>query len=150
MPDVHDRATRSRNMAAIKGKDTKPELTIRKGLHARGFRYRLHDRKLPGRPDLVLPKYHAVILINGCFWHGHNCALFKWPGTRQEFWKEKIGANVARDQRNYAAIDDAGWRRAVIWECALKGPGRLEPDEVLTRVADWLASGEKMLTLRGS
>ncbi len=150
MPDVHDRATRSRNMAAIKGKDTKPELIIRKGLHARGFRYRLHDRRLPGRPDLVMPKYHAVIFINGCFWHGHDCALFKWPGTRQEFWKEKIGANVARDQRNYAAIDETGWRRAVIWECAAKGPGRIEPDEVLTRVADWLASGEKMLTLRGS
>lgn len=150
MPDVHDRAIRSRNMAAIKGKDTKPELIIRKGLHARGFRYRLHDRKLPGRPDLVLPKYHAVIFINGCFWHGHDCAFFKWPGTRQEFWKEKIGANVSRDQRNYAAIDDAGWRRAVIWECALKGPGRLAPDEVLTRVADWLASGEKTLTVRGS
>ena len=150
MPDVHDRATRSRNMAAIKGKDTKPELIIRKGLHARGFRYRLHDRKIPGRPDLVLPKYHAVIFINGCFWHGHDCALFKWPGTRQEFWKEKIGANVARDQRNYAAIDNAGWRRTVIWECALKGPGRLAADDVLTRVADWLTSGEKMLILRGN
>jgi len=150
MPDVHDRATRSRNMSAIRGKDTKPELTIRKGLHARGFRYRLHDRKLPGRPDLVLPKYNAVIFINGCFWHGHDCALFRWPGTRQEFWKEKIGANVARDQRNCTAIDDAGWRRAVIWECALKGPGRIEADEILARVADWLASGEKVLTLRGS
>ena len=150
MPDVHDRATRSRNMAAIKGKDTKPELIIRKGLHARGFRYRLHDRKLPGRPDLVLPKYHAVIFVNGCFWHGHDCNLFKWPGTRQEFWKEKIGANVARDRRNYGAIDEAGWRRVVIWECALKGPGRMEPDELLTRVADWIVSGEKMLTLRGS
>jgi DNA mismatch endonuclease (patch repair protein) len=150
MPDVHDRATRSRNMAAIKGKDTKPELIIRKGLHARGFRYRLHDRKLPGRPDLVLPKYHAVIYVNGCFWHGHDCNLFKWPGTRQEFWKEKIGANFARDQKNYAAIDKAGWRRAIIWECALKGPGRMDSEDVLTRVADWLASGEKMLTLRGS
>jgi DNA mismatch endonuclease (patch repair protein) len=150
MPDVHDRATRSRNMAAIKGKDTKPELIIRKGLHACGFRYRLHDRNLPGRPDLVLPKYHAVIFVNGCFWHGHDCNLFKWPGTRQEFWKEKIGANVARDRRNYAAIDEAGWRRVVIWECALKGPGRMEPGELLTRVADWIVSGEKMLTLRGS
>jgi DNA mismatch endonuclease (patch repair protein) len=149
MPDVHDRATRSRNMAAIKGKDTKPELIIRKGLHARGFRYRLHDRKLPGRPDLVLPKYHAVIFINGCFWHGHDCALFKWPGTRQDFWKEKIGANVARDQKNYAAIEEAGWRRAVIWECALKGTRRMEPDEVLTRVANWLTSVEKELTLGG-
>ena len=150
MPDVHDRATRSRNMAAIKGKDTKPELIIRKGLHARGFRYRLHDRKLPGRPDLVLPKYHAVIFINGCFWHGHDCALFKWPDTRQEFWKEKIGANAARDQRNYTAIDNAGWRRAVIWECALKGPGRMEPDLVLNDIATWLSSDKHSLTIKGA
>ena len=150
MPDVHDRATRSRNMAAIKGKDTKPELIIRKGLHARGFRYRLHDRKLPGRPDLVLPKYHAVIFINGCFWHGHDCALFKWPGTRQEFWKEKIGANVARDEQNYAAIDESGWRQAIIWECALKGPGRIEPDQVMNRIAAWLSSDKRNLTIRGA
>lgn len=148
MPDVHDQATRSRNMAAIKGKDTKPELIIRKGLHARGFRYRLHDRKLPGQPDLVLPKYHAVIFINGCFWHGHDCALFKWPGTRQKFWKEKISANIARDQRNYASLEQAGWRQAIIWECALKGRGRMEPDKVLSRVADWLTSSQKSLIVR--
>ncbi|WP_233351626.1 very short patch repair endonuclease [Hyphomonas sp. GM-8P] len=136
-------------MAAIKGKDTKPELIIRKGLHARGFRYRRHDRKLPGRPDLVLPKYHAVIFINGCFWHGHGCALFKWPGTRQKFWKEKISANVARDQRNYASIDQAGWRRAVIWECALKGSGRMETDLLLDRIAAWLSSEKRILKIMG-
>lgn len=149
MPDVHDRATRSRNMAAIKGKNTKPELIIRKGLHARGFRFRLHERKLPGRPDLVLPKHHAVIFINGCFWHGHDCALFKWPGTRQEFWKAKIGANVARDQKNLSAIDDAGWRRAIVWECALKGPGRKDADLLLDQLAAWLRSEELLLALGG-
>jgi DNA mismatch endonuclease (patch repair protein) len=136
-------------MSGIRGKDTKPELMIRRGLHARGFRYRLHDRNIPGRPDLVLPKYNAVIFINGCFWHGHDCPLFKWPVTRQAFWKDKICANVARDQKNHAAVDQAGWRQAIIWECTIKGRGRMEPHEVLKRIADWLTSGEKMLLVRG-
>ena len=114
LADVHDRQTRSRNMAAIRGADTKPELIIRRGLHARGFRYSLHNRKLPGRPDLVLPKYRAVIFINGCFWHGHGCPLFKWPKSREDFWREKINGNVERDGKNLQRLSAAGWRIATV------------------------------------
>lgn len=125
-------------MAAIRGADTKPEMTIRRGLHARGFRFRLHDRKLPGRPDLVLPKHHAVLFVHGCFWHGHGCHLFKWPGTREEFWREKIGANVTRDKANTEALQNAGWRVGVVWECALKGRQRWPAGDVLDALSDWL------------
>lgn len=149
MPDVHSAGTRSRNMAAIRGRDTKPEILIRKGLFAAGFRYRLHDRRLPGRPDLVLPKYRAVIFINGCFWHGHDCPMFRWPETREEFWREKIRGNIARDQRNHKAVDAMGWRRAVIWECALKGGRKVSADAVVRQVAKWLTSEEKLLNIKG-
>ena len=97
MPDIVDTETRSRMMAGIRRKDTKPEIMVRKALHHLGYRYRLHDRKLPGKPDLVLPRYRAVILIHGCFWHAHECHLFKWPSTRNAFWREKIGRNRCRD-----------------------------------------------------
>lgn len=125
-------------MAAIRGADTKPELIIRRGLHARGFRYRLHNRKLPGRPDLVLPRYRAVIFVNGCFWHGHHCPLFKWPKTREEFWRDKIGGNVERDRRNLESLRASGWRIGVVWECALKGKQRRETKEVLDNLSAWL------------
>ena len=140
LADVHDRATRSRNMAAIRGSDTKPEMIVRKGLHVHGFRYRLHDKKLPGRPDLVLPKHRAVIFVNGCFWHGHHCELFRWPSTREEFWREKITANVERDRRNAALLTKAGWRIGVVWECSLKGKNRLSAETVVQALADWLLS----------
>ena len=104
MTDVVDRETRSRMMAGIRGKDTKPELTIRKAIHARGFRYRIHDRRLPGKPDMVFPRYRAVILVNGCFWHGHNCHLFKWPSTRVDFWKTKIERNREKDGETMQAF----------------------------------------------
>lgn len=149
MPDVHSAEARSRNMAAIRGQDTRPEILIRKGLFAAGFRYRLHDRQLPGRPDLVLPKYRAVIFINGCFWHGHDCPMFRWPETREEFWREKIRGNIARDQRNHEAVDAMGWRRAVIWECALKGGRKVSADAVVRQVAKWLTSEEKLLNIKG-
>ena len=100
MTDVVDSKTRSRMMSNIRDRNTKPEIKIRQALHAKGFRYRLHDKKLPGKPDLVFPKYKAVIQINGCFWHGHSCPLFKWPLTRVEFWQNKIGGNIKRDQLN--------------------------------------------------
>ncbi|MBS9718525.1 DNA mismatch endonuclease Vsr [Pseudohalocynthiibacter aestuariivivens] len=140
MADVHDTATRSRNMAAIKGKDTRPELILRSGLHARGFRFRLHHKKLPGKPDLVFPKYRAVLFANGCFWHGHECHLFKWPKSREEFWRTKIGGNVERDQRNAADLQSAGWRIGVVWECALKGKWRRDTGDVIDTVATWLSS----------
>jgi len=111
-------------MAAIRGKDTKPELMIRRGLHAKGFRYRLQGRGLPGRPDLVLPKYHAVIFVHGCFWHRHDCPMFRWPQTRREFWREKINGNARRDAEAIGFLLDVGWRVGIVWECALTGRGK--------------------------
>lgn len=140
LADVHDSATRSRNMAAIKGSNTKPELILRQGLHARGLRYRLHDKKLPGKPDLVFPKYNAAIFVNGCFWHGHECHLFSWPKSREEFWLAKISGNVERDQRNFSGLKNAGWRVGTVWECALKGKLRQDPGLVIDTVAEWLSS----------
>lgn len=137
MADVVSPEIRSRMMSGIRGRDTKPELAIRRSLHALGFRYRIHGRKLPGRPDLVLVKYQAVIFVNGCFWHGHDCPLFKLPRTRTEFWAEKLGRNCGRDQVNYQKLAEGGWRTAVVWECALKGrEGRVEL--VTAKLADWL------------
>lgn len=97
MADVVDSATRSRMMSGIRGRNTKPEIMIRSLLHHHGFRFRLHVRDLPGKPDIVLPRHHAVIFVHGCFWHGHDCPLFKWPGTRADFWREKIGRNQSND-----------------------------------------------------
>lgn len=148
--DIVDAATRSRMMAGIRGKDTKPELVVRRGLHALGFRYRLHDPKLPGKPDVVLPRWHAVIQIHGCFWHGHDCPLFRWPGTRQEFWRTKISRNVERDREVKAALDHASWRVLTVWECALKGPGRIGADAVIESTAGWLRSDSRTGEIRGT
>lgn len=149
LADVHDSAGRSRNMAAIRGRDTKPELVLRRGLHALGLRYRLHSRNLPGRPDLVFPKFGAVLFVNGCFWHGHGCELFRWPKTREMFWRDKIEANIVRDHGALTALRKAGWRTGVVWECAIKGKGRHEPAKVTAAVADWLLSDESNLDLSG-
>lgn len=127
-------------MSGIRGTDTKPELVVRKLLHRRGYRYRLHDRRLPGRPDIVLPKYRAVIEVNGCFWHGHNCHLFKWPQSRKKFWKDKILGNKARDERNIRVLMENGWRVLVVWECALKGAGSLSLDELRSELENFLKS----------
>lgn len=136
-------------MSGIRGKNTKPELIIRKALHARGFRYRIHCKDLPGNPDLCLPKYRAVIFVHGCFWHGHDCHLFKWPKTRPEFWEAKIGRNREVDADAEARLLAAGWRVATVWECAIKGRERLSLEELTTRCADWLVSGQQRLTIRG-
>ena len=121
MPDVHSPATRSYNMSRIKGKDTKPELLVRQYLHAQGMRYRLHDRKLPGKPDIVLPKYKTVVFVHGCFWHRHEgCRYFVVPKTRTEFWMDKIGRNVINDERQQAELTLAGWKVLTVWECELK------------------------------
>ncbi|WP_332659715.1 very short patch repair endonuclease [Brevundimonas sp.] len=149
MADVVDPATRSRMMSGIRGKNTRPELIIRKALHARGFRYRLHC-DLPGKPDICLPKHRAVIFVHGCFWHGHDCHLFKWPKTRPEFWEAKIGRNRQVDLAAESKLLDAGWRVATVWECALKGRERLSLEELTTRCADWLMSGQERLTIRGA
>lgn len=129
-------------MSGIRGKNTRPELLIRKGLHARGFRYRLHDRKLPGKPDLVFPGRKAVIFVNGCFWHGHDCHLFKWPASRPDFWQGKIEDNRRRDAEIRKRLQDVGWRSLVIWECAVKGKHRLDPETLLARTAAWIRGEE--------
>ncbi|WP_232831504.1 very short patch repair endonuclease [Pseudogemmobacter bohemicus] len=134
-------------MQAIRGADTGPEMLLRRGLHGLGFRYRLQARDLPGRPDLVLPKHRVVIFANGCFWHGHGCALFRWPATREAFWRTKIGGNVARDARNLAALEAQGWRIAIIWECALKGRGRLPEGAAVARLAAWITEGGQRIEI---
>ena len=149
MADVVTPDVRSRMMAGIRGKDTKPEIIIRRGLHALGFRFRLHAKDLPGKPDLVLPKWNAVILVNGCFWHGHDCHLFKWPKTRKKFWREKIEGNRKRDKKNIQALEDAGWRVLIIWECALKGKSKHDPGRLLKRASSWLRSGKEKMDMRG-
>jgi DNA mismatch endonuclease (patch repair protein) len=141
MADIVDSATRSRMMAGIKGRNTKPEILIRKQLHRQGFRFRLHARDLPGKPDIVLPRYHAVIFVNGCFWHGHDCRLFKWPGTRQDFWHQKITRNRVKDQQSQEALLASDWRVGIVWECALRGASK-NIEELVQNLADWLRGNE--------
>lgn len=122
MADVLTSKQRSYNMSQIHGKDTKPEELVRKYLFSRGFRYRKNDARLPGKPDIVLPKYKTVIFINGCFWHKHEgCKYFVWPKCNAEFWRNKIEANVERDLRQQRALQAMGWKVIIVWECALKG-----------------------------
>lgn len=118
--DTVDKATRSRIMGSVRQKDTKPEMVLRKTLHAMGFRYKLHDKSLPGSPDLVFPKYKAVIFVHGCFWHRHGCKQTTTPTTRKEFWNAKFKANIERDKKNVRDLKKAGWRAFVVWECELK------------------------------
>lgn len=129
--DVHSPAVRSYNMSRVRGRDTLPEMLIRKGLHSRGHRFRLQSRELPGRPDLVFPRRHAVVFVHGCFWHGHSCPLFRQPATRPEFWLSKIESNRARDARATEKLSALGWRRLIVWECSLRGPSRRPIDAVL-------------------
>ena len=125
MADVHDRKTRSYNMSRIRNKNTKPEELVRKYLFAQGFRYRKNDIRLPGKPDIVLPKYKTVIFVNGCFWHGHEgCRYFVWPQNNADFWKGKIGGNISRDTKIITELKSAGWRVITIWECELKSARR--------------------------
>ena len=127
-------------MSRIRGKDTRPELLVRRALHAAGLRYRLHVRDLPGRPDLVFSGARGVIFVHGCFWHGHDCPLFRLPATRAEFWAAKVAANQARDVKVQARLKVAGWRVMTVWECALRGRARLPAHEVTEAVRAWLAS----------
>jgi len=121
MADVHSTETRSYNMSRIRSKDTKPEMLVRKFLHAQGFRYKLHDKTLPGKPDLVLPKYKTAIFIHGCFWHGHNsCKYYVVPKTRTEWWLQKINGNIVNDEKAVKALKKDGWKVIIVWECELK------------------------------
>ena len=142
MADIVDPATRSRMMAAIRGADTAPEMQVRRYLHARGFRYRLHDRHLPGRPDLVLPCWGAVVQVQGCFWNAHEgCARFRLPATRKSFWQQKLLGNRQRDQRNQQALIKQGWRVATVWECALRANSTIP----LRRLERWLRSSHRAI-----
>ena len=130
--DVHDQKTRSYNMSRVKGKDTKPEEIVRKYLFSQGFRYRKNDKRLPGKPDIVLPKYKTVIFVNGCFWHKHEgCKYFVWPKSNSEFWKEKIESNIVRDKKQYEELKNAGWHVIIVWECELKKKQRMDTLEQL-------------------
>ena len=121
MADVHDKATRSYNMSRIRSGNTKPEMLVRKFLHAQGFRYKLHDKTLPGKPDIVLPKYKTIIFIHGCFWHGHtNCKYYVVPKTRTAWWLHKINTNKANDTKAVKALKKEGWKVITVWECKLK------------------------------
>lgn len=137
-------------MAGIKGRDTRPEMLLRSGLHAMGFRYRVVDRGLPGRPDMVFPRYRAVVFAHGCFWHGHDCHLFRLPASRTEFWQAKIDGNRARDVASEARLAEAGWRVLTVWECALRGRTRRPLDEVLAYCAEWLRGEDPRGIIRGA
>ncbi|KQW61042.1 MULTISPECIES: very short patch repair endonuclease [unclassified Ensifer] len=137
MTDIVDQQTRSRMMSGIRGKNTKPELLLRRELHARGFRFRLHSGKVHGRPDLVLPKHRAVVFVHGCFWHRHEgCRYATTPSTRPEFWQAKFEANVARDRAVRSAVLASGWRMATVWECALRKPNQIEA--TIAELDGWL------------
>ncbi|MFP8832864.1 very short patch repair endonuclease [Hydrogenophaga sp. XSHU_21] len=151
MADVLTPAQRQLNMSNIKSKNSKLEMLIRRGLHARGLRFRLHDQSLPGRPDLVFARYNTAAFIHGCFWHVHKCALSKIPMTQQEFWKTKLTANAARDRQAIDALLAARWRVLVIWECALRGTGRLPEGELLDNATDFIRnSALPQLDIAGS
>lgn len=120
MADNHTKEVRSRNMSHIRSTNTKPEEKVRKYLFSKGFRYRKNVRKLPGCPDIVLPKYHTVVFVNGCFWHKHDCPRFVWPSSNEDYWIPKITRNVERDLKNHQILREQGWRVVVVWECELK------------------------------
>lgn len=136
MVDVVDSKTRSRMMSGIRSKDTKPEMAVRRFLHSKGFRYRLHRRDFLGTPDLVLPKYHTVVFVHGCFWHGHNCRYFRLPKTRTEFWFKKIAGNKIRDVKSQQALTNADWNVIVIHECEIRDDSSWQ-----TRLLQELATG---------
>lgn len=145
MADIVDQVTRSRMMAGIKGKDTRPEMLLRRSLHRMGFRFRLHTSKLPGHPDLCLRKHNAVIFVHGCYWHRHeNCRFATTPKSREDFWLKKFATNIERDARKQKALRDQGWRVAIVWECALR-PKFLDP--TIRSVGSWLQSSELALEL---
>jgi DNA mismatch endonuclease (patch repair protein) len=150
MADIVTAQVRSRMMSGIRGTDTAPELALRGSLHRLGFRYRLHARSLPGKPDMVFPKRRAVLFAHGCFWHGHDCHLFKWPSTRPDFWKSKITRNRENDAKHEAQLLALGWRHGVVWECALKGKARLPLRDVISGCSSWLRSERQQLEIRGT
>lgn len=135
-------------MSKIRGQNTKPELEVRRVLWKMGYRYQLYRKDLPGKPDLVFPKYKAVIFINGCFWHKHGCRFSKLPATNMKFWKQKIESNCLRDKKNIEELKDLGWRVCIIWECAIRNKSwKTESDSVINTVAAWLHSNERFMDI---
>lgn len=149
MVDVVTPEKRRQMMSGIQGKNTQPELVIRKNLYAMGFRYRIHDKRIPGKPDLVFTSRKAAIFIHGCFWHVHDCHLFKWPSSRVDFWKQKLSGNVQHDKEILAKLNDDGWHILTIWECALKGKNRLSIEEIMDKTVSWLNTSAENSEIRG-
>jgi DNA mismatch endonuclease, patch repair protein len=142
MVDVVDKKTRSRMMSGIRGRNTQPEHIVRRALHARGYRFRLHDRTLPGCPDLVFPRYRSVIFVHGCFWHRHLCRIFKWPSTNRKFWRDKIEGNASRDLLAIRALRKGGWRVLVVWECSIRHSSSHKVLKAMDRVESWLTAAK--------
>jgi len=136
-------------MSGIRGRNTKPEKLLRSALHKLGFRFRLHARKLPGRPDITLSRYRAVVFINGCFWHRHDCYLFRLPATRRGFWETKLRRNFERDMQVREALEEVGWRHLTIWECAFRGRGAKALEKTARQAAFWIRSDRKRGEIRG-
>ncbi len=149
MTDTVSPEKRSEVMARVGSKDTKPELLIRTGLHSLGFRYRLHVKDLPGKPDLVFPRYRALIFVNGCFWHGHSCPRCRMPNSNIDYWKRKVAKNAERDAVNRESLLDDGWRVLTIWECALTGKWRLGLNQVIEFASEWLLSTRTLCEIKG-
>lgn len=150
--DTVDTDTRSRIMSCVRQRDTTPELLLRHALHARGLRYRLHDKRLPGSPDLVFRRFRTAMFVHGCFWHAHeDCRYATVPSSRREFWESKLATNRARDDRNRRALEQRGWRVLVVWGCTIKGPGGRTPADVAIEIEHWLHSEESYgeIPLRG-
>jgi DNA mismatch endonuclease (patch repair protein) len=136
-------------MAAVKSGNTVPEISLRKALHARGLRYRLHVRELAGKPDLAFPKFRAVVFVHGCFWHAHDCGACRIPQTNNEYWTRKIARNSIRDAQTRETLRASGWRVAIVWECALRGPRKQSLEQVSETVMKWLRGGSRFLEVRG-
>ena len=136
--DTVDEETRSRIMASVGQKDTGPEMLLRSALHRAAFCYRLHDGDLPGRTDLVFPRFRAVVFVHGCFWHSHGCPRSTVPKSRSEYWKAKFESNRTRDERSVELLEERGWRSLVVWECALVGKYADARDEIVERIRVWL------------
>ena len=148
-PDPLTPAQRRLNMSRIRSRDTKPELLLRRALHGIGLRYRLHDRSLPGTPDVVMAGRRAVVLVHGCFWHAHHCFYGVAPASNAAFWSAKLARNAARDAEQLAALVADGWRVAIVWECALRGRARRLPTDVAATVRRWLEGEEVELEVQG-
>lgn len=149
MADIVAPEVRSRMMSRIRSKDTVPELAVRRGLHKLGYRFRIHDKRLEGCPDIVLPKWRAVVFVHGCFWHGHDCHLFRLPSTRSQFWNEKIQKNRSRDRLNKGKLLCNRWRVATVWECALKGTRKCSEPDLLQLLSEWIVSSATELEVAG-